>query len=257
MKPSLRNPKLGRWGWLAVAAGAIAALAFAAQPWWEITGVAAGTDAPNVGLGGAAGRIGLSGNAATAGLAAALATVCLVGTVLALTLRRLGRRVLAVILALLAVGMVVAGVAHPRPSDAIILEELRKTTLTDAWTSAATVWPWLYAVAGVLVVGGAVLVFGSAGSPSKVERGAARFERTEDEENTEDETSSEDELGSEGHDAPEGVADPSASAADGADPRTRPDGPTEPGQGEDSDSLWKALDRGDDPTDPHPAAPRG
>lgn len=170
-----------RWGWIALVAGGIGGLALAAQPWWEIVadaqGLALGGDVP---ASSAAGAVTLTGNSATAGLAAALATVCLVGTVFSLTLRRVGRRVLAGLLVLFGAGMAVLGGAHPRPGDNTIVEELRKSTLASSWTADATIWPWLYAVAGVLVTVGAVVVFAFAGHAARGERSPARFERTED-----------------------------------------------------------------------------
>ncbi len=211
------KPALARWGWLALLAGAIGGLAVAAQPWWRILG-----DGQGMGLGSdpasgsAAGAVELSGNAATAGLSAALATVCLVGTVLSLTLRRLGRRVLALVLAVLGAGMAVLGGAPRRPGDAVIVDELRKTTLADTWTADATIWPWLYAAAGALVFLGATVVFVCVGNSARAEGTAARFERAED------------------------VRAEEASAED-AQP-----------EDSDTDHLWKALDRGQDPTDPSP-----
>lgn len=208
------RPAFVRWGWIALVVGAVGGLALAAQPWWQITG-----DGQGMGLGadpgstGAAGAVELSGNAATAGLSAALATVCLVGTVLSLTLRRLGRRVLVVVLAVLGAGMVVLGAGHRRPSDAIIVEELRKTTLADTWTADATIWPWLYAAAGALVLVGAVVVFASVGHSARAERTATRFERAED-----------------------AIVEA----------RTKDTG----AEDADTDHLWQALDRGQDPTDP-------
>lgn len=200
------KPAVMRWGWIALVAGGIGGLALAAQPWWEIVadaqGLALGGDVP---ASSAAGAVTLTGNSATAGLAAALATVCLVGTVFSLTLRRVGRRVLAGLLVLFGAGMAVLGGAHPRPGDNTIVEELRKSTLASSWTADATIWPWLYAVAGVLVTVGAVVVFAFAGHAARGERSPARFERTED-----------------------GIPDDA-----------------------DTDRLWQALNRGQDPTDSH------
>lgn len=174
------KPALVRVGWFALVAGAVGGLALAAQPWWQIIADSQGIGlAGDPGTGGEAGAITLSGNTATAGLSAALATVCLVGTVLSLTLRRLGRRVLVVLLAVLGAGMAVLGGAHRRPGEAIIVEELRKTTLADTWAVEATLWPWLYAAAGLLVLLGALLVFASVGRTGRVERAPSRFERTE------------------------------------------------------------------------------
>ena len=172
--------------------GAVTMLITAGLPWYD-----------------AGHGVTVNGNDVSGGLSQALAAVVLAGTLLMLTLRATGRRVVAVVLALSAVG---AGfTAFQRPSEQEVLAELRKRTLTDVVALQATGGSYGYLAGCVLVLAGAVLVCSYAGRwPQR----AARFER----------------------DA--GSAEPAAASATRAT--------TDP---EDQAALWKAIDAGEDPTD--------
>ncbi|MFP5281833.1 MAG: Trp biosynthesis-associated membrane protein [Actinomycetes bacterium] len=119
-------------------------LVAAAQPWWRA--LAAPADVP------------FSGTAATGGLGQALPVVALAGALLAATLRGSGRSVLAVVLGAAALAMVLLGALRPRPGQASVRAALRTVTLSEEYTLAATGWPWVYAGAGLLTLGGAAVL---------------------------------------------------------------------------------------------------
>lgn len=174
-----------------------------AQPWWR-------ADA-----GGAA--VTFSGSDVTGGLGQALSAVGLAGVLLVLVLRRRGRRVLAVLLALTGLGMVAAGVLQSAPDAATVRSRVRQVSLTDQFALQATAWPWIFAAAGLLVLLGAGLLWwGAARWP---ERGA-RYERS--------------------------------TAAPAGDP-IRPDAGSAPF---DPTRAWKDLDAGRDPTADPDVRPR-
>jgi uncharacterized membrane protein (TIGR02234 family) len=136
------------------------ALVCTAQPWWQAAG------------GGA--EVAFTGTEATTGLSQALAVVALAGTLLVLVLRAKGRRVVAVLLAAVGVGLTLVGTLRVPPGSDTVRSRMREVSLVDQYALSPTGWPWVFAVAGVLVVlgAGALLVGAPHWSSS-----AARFER--------------------------------------------------------------------------------
>jgi uncharacterized membrane protein (TIGR02234 family) len=124
--------------------GGVAALVASAQAWWRASGVGV--------------SVRFTGSESTAGLSQALPVVVVVGTVLLLVLGVRGRRVVAVLLGLLAAGVVVVGALRRRPSADAVRTQVREVTLADQFALVGTAWPWLYAAAGILVLAGAVLI---------------------------------------------------------------------------------------------------
>ena len=112
-----------------------------------------------------------SGTQATGGLSQALAIVVLAGTFLMLALRSRGRRVIGALLVLVGVGLALVGGLGLRPRADAISSQVHQVSLTDTLQLTATVWPWVFAVSGVLVTVGAVLTMITAGSwPSRSDR---------------------------------------------------------------------------------------
>lgn len=175
-----------RLAFTALLLGGAGAFGVAQLTWWE----------------GAAGQLPLTGAAVTAGLASSLPVAALAATALMLLLSARGRRVIGVLVAVLAVGVVAVGVLNP-----VVDEEAWQNLTANVWTGArhdpiATGWHWGYAAAGLLLLLGASIVVLRAATWSA--RRPARFDRT-----------------------PTTTADPT-----------------------DSREFWKALDAGQDPTDP-------
>lgn len=129
--------------------GAVLGFVAAAQPWWRADGAGA--------------AVSFNGSDATGGLSQALAAVTLAGVLLVLVLRRRGRRVLSVVLAGTAIGMVATGVLQTAPDAAAVRDRVRQVSLTDQFALTTSAWPWLYAVAGLVVLLGAVLLWIGAG----------------------------------------------------------------------------------------------
>lgn len=114
------------------------------------------------------------GTEATGGLSQALAVVTLAGTLLVLVLKPKGRRVVAVLLAAAGVGLCLVGVLRWRPSGEAVRTKMRQVSLIDQYALTPTPWPWVFALAGVVVTCGAVLlVLGAASWPPRSDR----FER--------------------------------------------------------------------------------
>jgi len=129
--------------------GAGVAFVAAAQPWWQATGAGA--------------AVTFSGSDATGGLSQALAAVTLAGVLLVLVLRRRGRRILAVALAATGLGMIATGALQTAPDAEAVRNRVRQVSLTDQFALTTTAWPWVYALAGLAVVTGALLLwFGAA-----------------------------------------------------------------------------------------------
>lgn len=128
---------------LAIAIGAGLGALAATRPWLEVR---AGTA-----------RQSLDGGKVTSGLALALALLALLGVLLLLTLRGVGRWVLSALLAVIGLGSVLVAVLRREPSRATLQALVDQVALTDGWTTAWTPWPWISMVAGLLVVLGAVL----------------------------------------------------------------------------------------------------
>jgi len=133
----------------------------AAQPWWQASGAGA--------------AVSFSGSDATGGLSQALAAVTLAGVLLVLVLRRRGRRILALALAATGLGMTATGALQTAPDAEAVRNRVRQVSLTDQFALTTTVWPWVYAVAGLVVVIGALLVW--VGASRWAER-ADRFARS-------------------------------------------------------------------------------
>ena len=125
--------------------GGALALISSAQPWWRAVGAGA--------------KVSFTGTDASAGLSQVLALVVLAGLLLALTLRSLGRRVLAVILILTGGGVGLVGALRVKPSEASVKTRLREVSLIDQYELLGTAWPWVYAAAGAVVVAAAVVMF--------------------------------------------------------------------------------------------------
>jgi uncharacterized membrane protein (TIGR02234 family) len=140
--------------------GGLLGLIAGAQPWWRASG------------GGA--TVSFTGSQASGGLTWALAAVVLAGVLLALALRARGRRVVAVLIALAGIGMAVAGALRQRPTSDGVRSRLAQVSLVDTFALTVTAWPWAYALAGVLVTGGAIGMLVHAGRwPVRT----ARFDR--------------------------------------------------------------------------------
>lgn len=181
---------------VALLAGGVVAVVASAQVWWRASGDGA--------------EVVFKGTEATAGLSQALALVTLAGTLLVLVLKVSGRRVVAVLLILVGIGITLVGALRRPPGADAVRTKLRQISLVEDYNVTATAWPWLFGAAGLVVVGGALLLL--VGAPHWPVR-PDRFERT----------------------GPDG--DPSTPAVDllatGA---------------EDPAAVWKALDAGLDPT---------
>jgi uncharacterized membrane protein (TIGR02234 family) len=129
--------------------GALALIANA-QPWWRATGD---------GL-----AVTFTGTQATAGLSQALAIVALAGTLLMLALRARGRRVVGALLAVLGLGIGLAGGLRVQPSADAVRSQVREVSLVEAFRLSTTAWPWIFALSGVLIVVGAAVTMITAGS---------------------------------------------------------------------------------------------
>jgi uncharacterized membrane protein (TIGR02234 family) len=141
--------------------GGLGGLVTASQAWWKASG--GGTS------------VSFTGNEASGGLTWALPAVLLAGALLALVLRALGRQIVGVLLALVGAGMVLTGALRQRPTSQGVLDRLSQVTLADSFALTSTVWPWLYAAAGLVGATGAVVMLLRARSwPIRT----ARFERT-------------------------------------------------------------------------------
>lgn len=128
---------------LAIALGAGLGALAATRPWLELHAGAANQS--------------LDGGAVTSGLALPLALLALLGCLLLLTLRGLGRWLLSGLLALIGIGSVLVALLRREPSRETLQAMVDQVALTDDWSTAWTPWPWLSLVAGLLVLLGAVL----------------------------------------------------------------------------------------------------
>jgi len=182
-------------------AGAGLGFVASAQPWWRASGDGA--------------AVSFSGSDVTGGLCQALAAVALAGVLLVLVLRARGRRILAVALALTGLGMVISGALQSAPDADTVRSRVRQVSLTDQFALTTTAWPWVYVVAGLLVLAGAVLLW--IGAPRWTAR-VSRFERA---------------TAGNAADATTGNATTGATTVDLADDPAR---------------AWKDLDAGLDPT---------
>lgn len=143
-----------------LAVGAVLALVAGSRAWWR----AAGTGV----------SVAFTGTESSGGLAQALALVVLAGVLLGLVLRRRGRRVLGVLLVLTGAGVVVLGLTRSRPASGTVRTRVLEVSLADQFALVGTAWPYVYAVAGLLVVGAAGVMALTAGRwPTRT----ARYER--------------------------------------------------------------------------------
>lgn len=127
-----------------LAAGLLAVVA-SAQPWWRAAGAGA--------------RVVFKGTEATGGLSQALALVVLAGTLLVLVLKVRGRRVVAALLAAAAAGVVGVGVLRLRPTADAVRTKVREVSLIDQYALTSTAWPYVFALAGLGMLLGAVLLW--------------------------------------------------------------------------------------------------
>ncbi|MFC0597061.1 TIGR02234 family membrane protein [Streptomyces palmae] len=144
------------------------------------------------------------------GLPGALAVVGLAALVAVFAVRRAGRVVVAGLLALCGAGIAVSSVAGASDTGALEDKASKATGLADSAIHdvAHTVWPWVALVGGVLLLLAGLLALGYGRHWPAM---SARYERS-------------------GTDRPR---------ARRAAPAVDPDRP---------EDLWKALDRGEDPT---------
>lgn len=151
---------------LLLAAGIIGLLT-SAQPWFRVRDGASG---------GASGEsaIVFTGAEASGGLTQALAAVVLAGVLLTLVLKVRGRRVVAVLLTACGLGMLLIGVLRSPPGETAVRTRFRQVSLADEFVLDGTGWPWAYAVAGLLVLAGAALLW--IGCPGWAARGR-RYEQ--------------------------------------------------------------------------------
>lgn len=124
--------------------GGLLALVSSDQPWWRANGDGV--------------QVAFTGTESTAGLSRALAVVALAGTLLLLALRVRGRQVMAVLLAASGLGLAAVGVLAFRPDADIVRTKMRQVSLVDSYTLAPTNWPPIFALAGTVVLFGAVVL---------------------------------------------------------------------------------------------------
>ena len=151
-------------------AGAALALIASAQPWWR--GLGDGT------------AVKVTGSQATGGLSQALAIVALAATLLMLALRSRGRRVVAALLLLFGVGTALTGGFWLQPRPNVVRGQLGHAGVFDDLGLTATAWPWLYALAGVLIAAAAVLTMICAASwpngSDRFEKGPGKVQASDD-----------------------------------------------------------------------------
>lgn len=153
---------------------------------------------------------------AVSGLPSALALVGLAALVAVFAVRRTGRRIVAALLALSGAGAVATALTGARDTGALARDAAESTGLTEAAVTSVshTAWPWISALGGLLLLAAGLLALAYGRSWPAM---SGRYERSGRR------TPGAGRRGS----APRGGA--------GKDP-DRPD------------ELWKALDRGEDPT---------
>jgi uncharacterized membrane protein (TIGR02234 family) len=135
--------------------GALAAVVTADLPWYTADGST------------------FNGTAITGGVAQALAVAVLAGSLLMLALRRTGRRIVAVLVGVIAL-LALVTMPIQRPTSTEVLTELRKQTLDDSYQLHLVGGNVGYAVSCLLVLAGAVIVLLRAHRwPERVDR----FER--------------------------------------------------------------------------------
>ncbi|WP_405678548.1 TIGR02234 family membrane protein [Streptomyces sp. NBC_01511] len=190
------------------AAGSAVALIASGQTWAEGSAAVAGT---GVSLD--------AGGRDVTGVPAALAVVALAALVAVFAVRTAGRLLVSALLALSGVGATVAALVGANDSAALDEQAARTTGDTAATVAAVThtAWPYVTAAGGVLILlaGLLALRYGSHWPTM-----SGRYER-------------------DGTPRPARVRKPATRPATAAGPATDPDRP---------EDIWKALDRGEDPT---------
>jgi len=208
---SLRPVALG-----GLALGAVLALVAGSRAWWRAAGAGV--------------SVAFTGTEATAGLAQALALVALAGALLALVLRARGRRVLGVLLVLAGAGGVVLGLTRPRPASGAVQSRVLEVSLADQFALVGTPWPYVYAVAALVVVAAAVVMVVTARRwPSR----PARFERPGAGPGADPTTGGAGTAGTAGTVGTDGTTQTAMTTKDASD---------------DPAALWRLLDAGVDPT---------
>ena len=97
--------------------------------------------------------------------------VALVGGVLGLALRTLGRRILGVLLAATGAAVAVVGALRLRPGVSAVQDKVRQVSLMDDYTLDPTGWNFGYAAAGALVLLAALVMLARAGRwPTRADR---------------------------------------------------------------------------------------
>ncbi|MBO0811337.1 MAG: Trp biosynthesis-associated membrane protein [Microlunatus sp.] len=146
-------------GFALLVLGAIAVVGTATTPWYLV-------DA----------RTRFSGTAITGGVAQALGVAVLAGSLLMITLRTLGRRVVAAVIGMIGIVAVIL-LPWQQPDSAEVFAELRKHSLADSYQLHATGGSIGFAISWLAVIAGAVVVIMYAGRwPQR----AGRFERDAD-----------------------------------------------------------------------------
>lgn len=203
---------------LLMAVGGLAAIIIGGRPWYQVPGI----------------DVSFSGKDVTGGLAQALPVVVLAGALLMLTVRTLGRRIVGIVVGLVAIAMTAIGLFPSAPGSGEVVSKVRQQTLTKVGNVQPQAWNWGYAAAGLLVLAGALLMVLYA---HRWPRRADRFTRNQTVPT-----------------ATPGTEKPGSSHR-GASPDTAA-GSTNPATPEgadlDPEEIWKAMDAGRDPTDPGP-----
>jgi uncharacterized membrane protein (TIGR02234 family) len=160
---------------------------------------------------------------------AALGLVGLAGAVALLATRGWAKTLTAVVLVLTGAGVIAAALGPALDPEGATRSDVADTVgrfdAADV-TVDATAWPWLTVAAGVVLVVGALLAFRAPGGRAMSTRYDADVAGRRG-------------AGRGAHEGTEGAT------VEGADA----DGGTDQVDLDDADAVWKALDRGEDPTD--------
>jgi len=145
-------------------------LAFAALLVGAALALVAGSQAWSLATSGPV-SVPFTGNQVTGDLTRTLALTVLAGTLLMLALRVRGRQIVGALLGLLGIGLVLVGVLRRAPSQTLVRQQVLDISLLDSAVLRSTVWPWVYAGAGALVLAGGVLTVLRCGRwPSRTDR---------------------------------------------------------------------------------------
>lgn len=136
--------------------GAVAVIACAAVPWYTVDS-----------------RTRFSGTAITGGVAQVLGVAVLAGSLLMITLRTTGRRIVAVLVGIIGI-LALVFLPWQRPDSEEVFAELRKHSLADSYQLHATGGSIGYLISWLAVLAGAAIVLRYA---HRWPQRAARFER--------------------------------------------------------------------------------